>query len=84
MTDCPQCHWAELSRFGRLKERLLELWEPPITAYIRGMNRDLLGGMLGYKPKTWYQRHYDLYVATGDPLEIVRMNRHITKGGDVT
>jgi len=38
-----------------------------------------MNGMLGGAPATHYERHRDEYARTGDPLEMERMLRQVTR-----
>lgn len=88
-TECPLCFRAELKGFQRVVARVEELVGiDPMTgreynpfAYMGSTFRAIVGGK---PPKSWYERHRDAFIATGETVEMERMIRHVSKGGDPT
>jgi hypothetical protein len=84
-TECPLCWRAEATRTARVKawafDWLDSLGKPPplpigLGAGYGNLIRAFTGRSLP-KPPTWYDRHRELYVESGDPVELVRMERHV-------
>lgn len=71
-TTCTSCREAETRP---LRRALQQLRGPDPGAAFRTATVDT---WLAYSGRTWYHRHRDAYVATGDPLELERMLRHVT------
>ena len=87
-SECRSCMLAEMS----LRQRLVYLvWErylrpkPGLVAVYCASISGVLRTMTGAREPTCYERHRSTYEQTGDPLELVRMLRHVgdAEGGHV-
>lgn len=79
-TECPECRLAEMTSLQRAEYRLYLWWigGDYMTKYMpTSVFSSTISAMLGQSPKTWYDKHRDLFVETGDPREYTRMLRHI-------
>lgn len=80
-TGCPACAKAEATYWQRIAGALLDLIDRPspaarmIASYGRAMS-----AALGVRSPSWYEKHRDEWVRTGDDLELARMLRHVGAG----
>lgn len=67
-TNCPTCFSVERTNVLKVIDLLLpnpnKFWSAYATAF----------GSFG---RTWQEKHRALYADTGDPMELIRMLRHI-------
>lgn len=45
---------------------------------LSGMTRTMNIMITGKAPPTWYEQHRDKWAETGEPIELIRMLRHVT------
>ncbi len=85
LTGCPACRRAESTPLARALDAAaaaaaLLLARPGPPDLFAGA-ADVIAVMAGGLPRrrrTWYARHRDAWVRTGDPAELARMVRHVT------
>lgn len=84
-TSCPLCYEAELSLSQWAGERLKAVWRgfwgyPPGIFQQSALHYSSMIRLFQGRPeRTWLERHRDAYVETGDPMELIRMERHIER-----
>jgi hypothetical protein len=81
MTECRDCARAEMTRCQRIIDDMvtlaLGLRRPsPFEVFAQGY-ASTLRIMMGAAEPTWYDKHRERWVETGDATELVRMSRHV-------
>jgi hypothetical protein len=76
MTDCPDCRWAEAKPSDRLILAAIAIWKQHRAGPFDGIAGVLRAG-LGHRERTWYEKHRDRWVFTGNEAELARMLRHV-------
>jgi hypothetical protein len=74
MTGCPSCARAEMSRWQRFTSDAASVLSGPSYA-------ELVSAAFAPFATPWEERHRREYARTGDPQELVRMERHIRLEG---
>jgi hypothetical protein len=81
MTDCPECWKAETPWRQRVLAGVVDhLLSPRPNAAMTAIASaaSVYSIMLGAGPEpTWYEKHRDRWVKTGDVAELTRMTRHV-------
>ena len=79
-TECDLCWYAEATRAEKIRRRTGELFNPSnssdVRVWLAGSMAATMTALTGVSPPTWYERHREAWVQTGDPAELARMVRH--------
>lgn len=81
-TECHDCMIAEMTPLQRMNYRVVntfyDIWNgTPHLDIASAYFGTAIHAMLGITPKTWYDKHRDNWIKTGDIRELERMLRHI-------
>lgn len=74
-TECDLCWNAEATQWQKILKKVIR--RESAWSQIGEVHKSFLSAILGTPQPTWYRRHYALFVTTGDPKELERMQRHV-------
>lgn len=80
MTECESCRRAEMKPARRLFAAIADVvsvHQVFSSASIGLMFAASFRGALGIPEPTWYERHREAWVETGELIELERMKRHV-------
>lgn len=82
-TQCPDCWRAETPWRRRAANAVAEFLMPnSFSAAVASCSATFSaswGAMMGVREPTWYEKHRDKWIETGDLEELTRMVRHVSR-----
>lgn len=75
--NCPICYQAETTWLDRLRDKRRSTVYQSASA----MMSSTLSAVMGAPAQSWYERHREDFVRTGDEVHLKRMLRHVVDSG---